>query len=215
MKLNSFSEKIIKTRNNSFKVWVEFEESDPWENIDCEFCNILVNTLDGRKYGINIWTYKYLTVAIEQEKKDNNNDFLIPPDLFVKELTRDKIEIAISELLNNGNIEDQLNRSIFDLDFLDPYWDADEMNENSQTSLLNELELELSEEHILFNQQVELLARNSRNDEIILELEGNKIAVVNLTWSATTESDNFPITRIFNDKIDFWKKEMKQEIQYF
>ncbi|WP_171597244.1 hypothetical protein [Marinifilum caeruleilacunae] len=54
MKLNPLSEKIIKNGSNSFKVWIEFEESYPWENTECEFCNILVNTLDGRKYGINI-----------------------------------------------------------------------------------------------------------------------------------------------------------------
>ncbi|NOU61984.1 hypothetical protein [Marinifilum caeruleilacunae] len=117
--------------------------------------------------------------------------------------------------MNHGNLEDQLNKSIFELDFLDPYWAVDEMSENIVISLLNEFKTELSEEHILFNQQVELLARNSSNDEIILELEDERVAVVNLTWSSIMESDNFPITRIYKDKFEFWNREMRQEIRNF
>jgi len=38
--------------------------------------------------------------------------YLIPPDLFVKELTRDCIEKTIKDLLKIGNLEEVLNSSI-------------------------------------------------------------------------------------------------------
>jgi hypothetical protein len=99
-----------------FELWLEFEEVDPdnWE-IENESCNIHVYMKDGRKYGLNIWTYNFLKTIVELDKKDGNNLnglYQIPPDLFVKELTRSCIENTISDLLNIGNLEEILNRSI-------------------------------------------------------------------------------------------------------
>jgi len=37
-----------------------------------------------------------------------------PPDLFVKEMTRDCIEITISDLLDKGDLEDVLNPTVID-----------------------------------------------------------------------------------------------------
>jgi len=37
-----------------------------------------------------------------------------PPDLFVKELTRDCIEKTISDLLKKGDLEDVLNPTVID-----------------------------------------------------------------------------------------------------
>lgn len=50
---------------NDFKLWLEFEEVDPdnW-NVNNDFCNIHVELNDGRKYGINIWTYNFLKLQL-------------------------------------------------------------------------------------------------------------------------------------------------------
>jgi len=99
-----------------FKLWLEFEEVDPdnWD-VDNEFANIKVSLPDGRQYGINVWTYKFLETAVktDQEKNENlNGTYQIPPDLFVKELTRDCIEKTIQDLLKTGDLEKALNPSI-------------------------------------------------------------------------------------------------------
>jgi hypothetical protein len=99
-----------------FELWLEFEEVDPnnWK-IDNEFCNIHVRMKDGREYGLNIWTYNFLNTVVEYHKNcgDNLNGlFEIPPDLFVKELTRSCIEKTIEGLLKMGNLEEILNTSI-------------------------------------------------------------------------------------------------------
>ena len=102
----------------NFKLWLEFEEVDPnnWD-VENEFCNIHVDLEDGRHYGLNVWTYKFLKTAIEEDKKSGQNlsgIYQIPPDLFVKELTRECIQQTIEHLLKIGDLEKVLNPSIYD-----------------------------------------------------------------------------------------------------
>ena len=106
-----------KTDNPKFNLWLEFEHVDfgDWSP-ENEFCNIQVNLEDGRSYGLNVWTYNYLQTSINENKKEGNNLnglYQKPPDLFVKELTRECIEKSIQDLLNFGDLEKVLNPSIF------------------------------------------------------------------------------------------------------
>lgn len=107
---------MSKDNTNRFELWLEFEHVD-FSDSDMmnEFCNIHVDLPDGRHYGISVWTYKFLNTIIEQDGKSGDNlngSYRIPPDLFVKELTRDCIEKAISDILKKGNLEDMLNSSV-------------------------------------------------------------------------------------------------------
>lgn len=99
-----------------FKLWLEFEEVDRgnWD-IDNEFANIQVTLPDGRRYGINVWTFKFLETSIRQNQENGeclNGLYEFPPDLFVKELTRECIEKTIADLLSKGNLEDMLNPTV-------------------------------------------------------------------------------------------------------
>jgi hypothetical protein len=103
---------------SDFKLWLEFEETDSknWEH-DNDYCNIHVELPDGRSYGINVWTFNYFNTCIEEDLQTGeklNALYQIPPDLFVKELTRDCIEKTIEDLLKTGDLEDALNPSIID-----------------------------------------------------------------------------------------------------
>lgn len=103
-------------QNNNFSLWLEFEKVDPhnWD-IENEFCNIEVMLEDGRHYGLNVWTYRFLETAIYQDQQSGESlkgIYLKPPDLFVKELTRDCIEKSIRDLLKQGDLERVLNPSI-------------------------------------------------------------------------------------------------------
>lgn len=98
-----------------FTLWLEFEEVDPenWD-IENEFCNIAVDLPDGRHYGINVWTYKFMVTAIKENSisKDNAGGlYLKPPDLLVKELTRSCIEQSIRELLKYDDLATTFNPS--------------------------------------------------------------------------------------------------------
>ena len=100
-----------------FKLWLEFEEVDPnnWD-IENEFCNIHVELEDGRHYGLNIWTYKYLETSINEDRNTGENLnglYQIPPDLFVKEFTRECIQQTIEDILKIDDLEKVLNSSIY------------------------------------------------------------------------------------------------------
>ncbi len=99
-----------------FELWLEFEEVDPtsWDRQN-DFANIHVTLVDGREYGINVWTFKYLETARSNSVKNNENLnglYIIPPDLFVQELTRECIKATISDLLKIGDLEIVLNPSV-------------------------------------------------------------------------------------------------------
>jgi hypothetical protein len=103
--------------SKDFKLWLEFVEVDPdnWD-IHNDFCNIQVNLPDGRHYGINVWTFAYFQTSIAEDIKEGRNFnglYLKPPDLFVRELTRDCIEKTISNLLEVDDLEKMLNPTIY------------------------------------------------------------------------------------------------------
>jgi len=113
-----------------FTLWLEFEHVDysaewasetdtfvtggNWDR-ENEFCNVCVTLADGRYYALNVWTYAFLGTAVQQESAAGRNlagTYQIPPDLFVRELTRECIENTIADLLNQGDLEKLLNPSI-------------------------------------------------------------------------------------------------------
>ncbi len=103
--------------SKKFTLWLEFEEVEPanWDK-ENDFCNIHVDMDDGRHYGLNVWTYAFLDTAIKEDKQTGQNLNALyqkPPDLFVKELTRECIEKAIVDLLKIGDLEKVLNPSIY------------------------------------------------------------------------------------------------------
>ena len=207
--------KELEGGEQSFVLWLEFEHTEPWEEVDNGFANISVNMMDGRVYGINIWTFKYLDTAMRQDAEVGHVIYIIPPDLFVKELTRTCIEQTIIGLLDQGPLDEILNQSVFNLKFLDPYFDAIEMEEAMINALINELKLELTPDHLLAEERFELIAKMNNNDDIILKLEDGKNAVVHLTWTSKPEIGDYPLTRLYLNEIDFWKREMKREILDF
>jgi hypothetical protein len=113
----------------TFKLWLEFEVVDfstnyllnneitgnnTWDRQN-DFCNIAVILADGRRYGINVWTFDYLATTVRADTEDGRNlagAYQIPPDLFVRELTRECIEATITDLLQYGDLEKVLNPTI-------------------------------------------------------------------------------------------------------
>lgn len=103
-------------KNPEFTLWLEFEEVDPgnWD-ITNDFCNIQVTLEDGRRYALNVWTYAFLQTAVKLDQESGESlrgNYQTPPDLFVKELSRDCIEKTIEDLLKKGDLENVLNASV-------------------------------------------------------------------------------------------------------
>ncbi|MEQ8474845.1 hypothetical protein [Fulvivirga sp.] len=197
-----------------FELWLEFEQTSPWEDLTNDFANIHVFMPDGRKYVLNVWTFKYLESANQTNVTEGRNGkglYQISPDLFVKELTRECVEQTITELLEEGNLEDVLNDSIFDLEFKDPWWDAFEIKDHGQ-ALEDQLHTEIGQGHPLFGRSFDFLAKRQDTDDVLIELEDKTLAMVHLTWSESTLQGGLPQTKIFKNKKDFWQKQLRQDI---
>jgi hypothetical protein len=114
----------------NFTLWLEFEHVDfasrwddktqahslpgDWDRAN-ECCNIAVTLADGRHYGLSVWTYAFLATAVAAAATNKENlagTYEIPPDLFVRELTRACLEATIADLLTKGNLEDLLNPTV-------------------------------------------------------------------------------------------------------
>jgi len=74
-----------------------------------------------------------------------------------------------------------------------------------------ELQLEVSPKHILWQQQVRLVARRHDRDEALFELDDGRVAEVHLTWRQAEEPDGkWPWTVVFSN-LDQWHASKKKE----
>ncbi len=96
-----------------FELWLEWEaieSSDvfaPWDNDDPEddFFNMHVRLPGGRYYALNVWTYRFLERAHQENLKTGDNlggAYLIPPDLFVARRDRTLLEGVVRDILRTG-----------------------------------------------------------------------------------------------------------------
>jgi hypothetical protein len=200
-----------------FKLWLEFENAEGWNDLTNDFAYIGVDLMDGRYYGINVWTYGFFDKAVNYDiskNEDGKGLYLVPPDLFVRELTRKCIEQTVTELLKQGDLEELLNPSIFGLKFLEPWCDVLEMIDLGE-SLFTELINELNPEHKLYGQKIEVLAIRDDNNDILIGFENEQLALVHLTFSGKIEENNYPLTEFYINEKDFWKRKMKKDIMEF
>jgi hypothetical protein len=96
----------------NFELWLETEIGEP--NLPANrptenFCNISVRLNDGRRYAMNVWTFDFLPLArydwpYEIIEGQESAKYVLPPDLFVERLDRSTIEIVITQLLANNEM---------------------------------------------------------------------------------------------------------------
>ncbi|MEQ8245993.1 hypothetical protein [Fulvivirga sp.] len=212
--LSGLNDRLISVGERVFKLWLEFENTSPWEDLTDDFANIEVDLMDGRKYGISVCTFKYFQTWIDQESKNRDVNYQVPSDLYVKELTRECIELTISELLAEGELEDVLNESIFFLKFIEPWWDALDFKDCGDF-LKEELNKELSISHPLSGKKFEILAKRQDNDDVLVKTDNGQLWVVHLTWSGQEEKKGYPLTESYLSPKDFWERSMKEDIDDF
>src|SRR5438876_104667 len=96
-----------------FELWLEFEhwEAKPDDNPTDDFFNMIVRVADGRRYALNVWTFKFLHSARFPWPYDKMTGepaaYVVPPDLFVERLDRPLLERTIAELLANDAMQNE------------------------------------------------------------------------------------------------------------
>jgi hypothetical protein len=93
------------TSEPMFELWLEFEHWVPQPDDDPtdDFFNMQVILPDGRRYGLNVRTYKFLRRARYpwpyQEGVGAPEEYLLAPDLFVERLDRELLERVVRGML--------------------------------------------------------------------------------------------------------------------
>lgn len=85
-----------------FQLWLEFEEWHDDTDLENDFFNAIVEIADGRRYALNVWTFKYLEEARKEAIEWGDKlfgSYLEPPDLFVEKLERTLMKNVIADLL--------------------------------------------------------------------------------------------------------------------
>jgi hypothetical protein len=103
----------MKSKVPSFNLWIEVEIGDkdqPANQLTENFCNVVVECEDGRRYALNVWTFDFLPLARYPWPHSTGlgepANYLLPPDLFVERLDRETIEQAISQLFQDGEMKE-------------------------------------------------------------------------------------------------------------
>jgi hypothetical protein len=94
----------------AFELWLEFErwEPKPGDDPADDFCNVQVRLPDGRRYALNVWTFRFLHRARFDWPHDPDGEpaeYVVAPDLFVERLDRPLLERAVSAMLANGEMK--------------------------------------------------------------------------------------------------------------
>lgn len=93
-----------------FTLWLEFEGGEPWtSDPEDDFFNMTVDLGDGRKYALNVWTFKYFERARAEDRESGDKlggGYLVAPDLFVQRLDRTHIETVVGDILRREALSD-------------------------------------------------------------------------------------------------------------
>jgi hypothetical protein len=95
----------------AFDLWLEFEHSQPWPDPTDDFANIQVRLPDGRRYALNVWTFKFLHRARfpwpYEDTTGQPAEYVVAPDLFVERLDRPTLERVVARMLASGEMKDE------------------------------------------------------------------------------------------------------------
>ncbi|MEZ5342972.1 MAG: hypothetical protein R2706_16465 [Acidimicrobiales bacterium] len=86
-------------------LWIEAEHLA--EDIT-DFCNVVVAISTGERYQLNVWSSDFYAMAWADGEPNASEEvrslYMLPPDLFVADLTRPTIETAVADLIINGRM---------------------------------------------------------------------------------------------------------------
>jgi hypothetical protein len=95
-----------------FTLWLEFEHWTAQEGDDPEdeVFNIQVTLPSGRRYALNVWTFQYLSRAVQEccsTEEHPGGSYLPAPDLFVERLDRKLLEDVVADLIAKDGLSPQ------------------------------------------------------------------------------------------------------------
>ena len=83
-------------------------ETEHVEEVIDDFCNVLITLRTGEAYALNVWTLAFFEIARrrgeETASRDIANRYLLPPDLFVVDLSPATVASVVKDMLERGTM---------------------------------------------------------------------------------------------------------------
>jgi hypothetical protein len=95
------------------ELWLEFEHTQTPPGCDPadDFANVQVRLPNGRRYALNVWTFRFLHRARFPWPHETTNgqpaEYVVAPDLFVERLDRPTLERVVGELLAHQEMKSE------------------------------------------------------------------------------------------------------------
>ena len=89
----------------AFDLWLEFEITSPWGELEHGFFDMLVTVEDGRRYVLSVWTFAFLERARRCAAEEGK--YLLAPDLLVDRLDREHLEQVVADLIASNGLRDE------------------------------------------------------------------------------------------------------------
>lgn len=88
----------------------------------------------------------------------------------------------------------------------------------TEKDLTKQLQLEISNKHVLFSKPLKTIAQRQDRDDVLFELADDeyKYAVVHLTWSKNIHEDGkYPLTTLYKDWKNLYENRIKPDVEGF
>lgn len=187
---NSNDKKRIPTSKGWFTLWLEFEHFilGPLDDRSDDFFNMTVKTNDGRSCALNVWTFKFLKRAREENQLSGDNLsglYLKPPDLFVDKEDRKLLEEVVKHMIENDELEEYfpIDQSSFCVEFSI----SQDISINKQNTLYTRF-------------------RNCAIEENKLAFSGVKDKSGRWEGFVTSKITNKPVTEQDRKAVEYWLK---------
>ena len=98
--------------DDSFNLWLEFEHwlQQEGDDPEDEIFNMQIVMRGGKKYALNVWTFKAIGRAAKDCQKSGEclaASYLLPPDLFVEQADRTLLERVVADLIAHGGLKEE------------------------------------------------------------------------------------------------------------
>ena len=102
----------INKKAKKFKLWLEFKIWEPKadDDIENDFFNMQIELDTGETYALNVWTFKYLQTALEEQKQERGvlgTKYMVTPDLLVEKMDRDLLIEIVNDLIINNELKEE------------------------------------------------------------------------------------------------------------
>lgn len=96
--------------SSKFQLWLEFEHWEPNPEYDPfdDFFNMVIELPDGRRYALNVWTFRFLERCRYHESHSDETmqgRYPVAPDLFVERLDRELLQEVVADLIRTRQLK--------------------------------------------------------------------------------------------------------------